>query len=59
VSGLYFAHPEAIYFGLGKIERDQVLDYHERKGMSVREVERWLAPNLNYDPAAAASDDAA
>jgi 5-methyltetrahydrofolate--homocysteine methyltransferase len=52
VSGLYFAHPEAIYFGLGKIERDQVIDYHARKGMSVAEVERWLAPNLNYDPAA-------
>jgi 5-methyltetrahydrofolate--homocysteine methyltransferase len=52
VSGLYFAHPEAIYFGLGKIERDQVLDYHVRKGMTVAEVERWLGPNLNYDPAA-------
>jgi 5-methyltetrahydrofolate--homocysteine methyltransferase len=51
VSGLYFAHPEAIYFGLGKIDRDQVLDYHARKGMTVTEVERWLAPNLNYDPA--------
>jgi 5-methyltetrahydrofolate--homocysteine methyltransferase len=50
VSGLYFAHPEAIYFGLGKIDRDQVLDYHLRKGMTVAEVERWLAPNLNYDP---------
>jgi 5-methyltetrahydrofolate--homocysteine methyltransferase len=52
VSGLYFAHPEARYFDLGKIDRDQVLDYHERKGMSVAEVERWLGPNLNYDPAA-------
>jgi 5-methyltetrahydrofolate--homocysteine methyltransferase len=50
VSGLYFAHPKAEYFGLGKIDRDQVLDYQVRKGMSVREVERWLAPNLNYDP---------
>ncbi|HEX6275839.1 MAG TPA: methionine synthase [Polyangiaceae bacterium] len=59
VSGLYFAHPKAIYFGLGKIERDQVLDYHARKGMSVAEVERWLGPNLNYDPAAAAADTAA
>jgi 5-methyltetrahydrofolate--homocysteine methyltransferase len=51
VSGLYFAHPEAIYFGLGKIDRDQVDDYHRRKGMTVAEVERWLGPNLNYDPA--------
>jgi 5-methyltetrahydrofolate--homocysteine methyltransferase len=50
VSGLYFAHPESRYFGLGKIERDQVADYHERKGMSMAEVERWLGPNLNYDP---------
>jgi 5-methyltetrahydrofolate--homocysteine methyltransferase len=50
VSGLYFAHPESRYFSLGKIERDQVVDYHKRKGMSIREVERWLGPNLNYDP---------
>jgi 5-methyltetrahydrofolate--homocysteine methyltransferase len=50
VSGLYFAHPESRYFSLGKIERDQVADYHERKGMSMAEVERWLGPNLNYDP---------
>ena len=50
VSGLYFAHPESRYFSLGKIDRDQVLDYHARKGMSVAEVERWLGPNLNYDP---------
>ncbi|WP_437913369.1 methionine synthase [Sorangium sp. So ce302] len=49
VSGLYFAHPEARYFSLGKIDRDQVVDYHERKGMTVGEVERWLGPNLNYD----------
>jgi 5-methyltetrahydrofolate--homocysteine methyltransferase len=49
VSGLYFAHPQARYFGLGRIDRDQVLDYHLRKGMTVQEVERWLAPNLNYD----------
>jgi 5-methyltetrahydrofolate--homocysteine methyltransferase len=49
VSGLYFAHPESRYFSLGKIDRDQVTDYHERKGMSVAEVERWLGPNLNYD----------
>ena len=51
VSGIYFAHPESRYFSLGKIDRDQVRDYHERKGMSVAEVERWLGPNLNYDPA--------
>ena len=49
VSGLYFAHPESRYFSLGKIERDQVVDYHKRKRMSVEEVERWLGPNLNYD----------
>jgi 5-methyltetrahydrofolate--homocysteine methyltransferase len=49
VSGLYFAHPQSRYFGLGKIDRDQVLDYRLRKGMSTAEVERWLAPNLNYD----------
>jgi 5-methyltetrahydrofolate--homocysteine methyltransferase len=51
VSGLYFAHPESRYFSLGKIDRDQVADYHKRKDMSVAEVERWLGPNLNYDPA--------
>jgi 5-methyltetrahydrofolate--homocysteine methyltransferase len=50
VSGLYFAHPQSRYFSLGKIGRDQVIDYHTRKGMTVAEVERWLAPNLNYDP---------
>ena len=51
ISGLYFAHPESRYFVLGKIDRDQVEDYHKRKGMSVAEVERWLGQNLNYDPA--------
>ena len=51
VSGLYFAHPESRYFSLGKIDRDQVADYAVRKGMSESEVERWLGPNLNYDPA--------
>ena len=51
VSGLYFAHPKSRYFSLGKIDRDQIEDYHLRKGMSVAEVERWLSPNLNYDPA--------
>ncbi|MGE0405507.1 MAG: methionine synthase [Candidatus Korobacteraceae bacterium] len=50
VSGLYFAHPESRYFDLGKIDRDQVNDYHKRKGMSVAEVERWLGQSLNYDP---------
>jgi 5-methyltetrahydrofolate--homocysteine methyltransferase len=49
VSGLYFAHPQSRYFSLGKIDRDQVLDYHERKGMTVAEVERWLGQSLNYD----------
>jgi 5-methyltetrahydrofolate--homocysteine methyltransferase len=50
VSGLYFAHPDSRYFTLGKIDRDQVADYGARKGMPVPEVERWLGPNLNYDP---------
>jgi 5-methyltetrahydrofolate--homocysteine methyltransferase len=50
VSGLYFAHPEARYFAVGKIGRDQVLDYHLRKQMSLRETERWLGPYLNYEP---------
>jgi 5-methyltetrahydrofolate--homocysteine methyltransferase len=50
VSGLYFAHPEARYFTLGKIARDQVEDYAARKGLTVREAERWLAPNLGYEP---------
>jgi 5-methyltetrahydrofolate--homocysteine methyltransferase len=50
VSGFYFAHPEARYFALGVIGRDQVKDYAGRKGMTVVEVERWLAPNLSYDP---------
>jgi 5-methyltetrahydrofolate--homocysteine methyltransferase len=51
VSGLYFSHPESFYFGVGKIERDQVEDYAARKGWSVGEAERWLAPVLNYIPA--------
>jgi len=50
VCGFYFAHPEARYFAVGKIDRDQVDDYHRRKGMDVRQVERWLRPHLNYDP---------
>jgi 5-methyltetrahydrofolate--homocysteine methyltransferase len=49
VSGFYFSHPESKYFGLGKIEKDQVEDYAKRKGMSVKEIEKWLAPNLSYD----------
>jgi 5-methyltetrahydrofolate--homocysteine methyltransferase len=51
VSGLYFAHPQSRYFSLGKIDRDQVADYSDRKKISVAEVERWLGQNLNYDPA--------
>jgi len=50
VSGLYFAHPESRYFGVGKLQRDQIEDYARRKGLSVAEVERWLAPNLAYEP---------
>jgi 5-methyltetrahydrofolate--homocysteine methyltransferase len=48
VSGLYFSHPQSKYFGLGKIEKDQVADYAQRKGMTLTEMERWLAPNLSY-----------
>ena len=58
VSGLYFSHPEAHYFGVGKIERDQVEDYARRKGWSVEEAERWLAPILNYDALAMAREAA-
>jgi 5-methyltetrahydrofolate--homocysteine methyltransferase len=54
VSGLYIAHPQAHYFGVARVERDQVEDYAARKGMAVSEVERWLAPVLNYSPAPAA-----
>jgi 5-methyltetrahydrofolate--homocysteine methyltransferase len=50
VSGWYFSHPEARYFGVGRIERDQIEDYAERKEWTVEEAERWLAPNLNYEP---------
>ncbi|MDV3239717.1 MAG: cobalamin-dependent protein, partial [Gammaproteobacteria bacterium] len=50
VSGWYFSHPEARYFGVGKINRDQVEDYARRKGMSVESAERWLAPALGYEP---------
>ena len=52
VSGLYFAHPEAKYFAVGKLGRDQVVDYARRKQMDVSAIERWLSPNLNYEPSA-------
>jgi 5-methyltetrahydrofolate--homocysteine methyltransferase len=52
VSGIYLAHPEARYFNLGRVGRDQVEDYARRKGMPVAEIERWLGPSLSYDPAA-------
>ena len=48
VSGFYFSHPDARYFAVGKIGRDQVADVARRKGMSIEEVERWLAPVLDY-----------
>jgi len=51
VSGLYFAHSDAKYFAVGKLGRDQLLDYHLRKGMTLQEAERWLGPYLNYEPA--------
>ncbi len=50
VSGFYFSHPDSAYFGIGRIGKDQVEDYAARKGMSVEDVERWLAPNLGYTP---------
>ena len=58
VSGLYLAHPAATYFGVGKIGRDQVQDMAARTGTPFEDVERWLAPNLGYDPAAAATSAA-
>lgn len=54
ISGLYFAHPESRYFSLGRIDRDQVADYAARKGMTLAEAERWLGPNLFYEPVAEA-----
>jgi 5-methyltetrahydrofolate--homocysteine methyltransferase len=51
VSGLYFSHPESAYFGVGRIDRDQVVDYARRKGWSIERCEKWLAPILAYDPA--------
>ena len=50
VSGFYFSHPEAKYFAVGKIDRDQLESYARRKGISIEEAERWLAPNLGYEP---------
>ncbi|HEY5297034.1 MAG TPA: methionine synthase [Verrucomicrobiae bacterium] len=50
VSGLYFAHPDSKYFAVGKLGRDQLLEYHLRKGMTLQEIERWLGPWLNYEP---------
>ena len=49
VCGWYFAHPQSKYFGIGKIEKDQVVDYANRKGMAMDDVERWLRPVLEYD----------
>jgi 5-methyltetrahydrofolate--homocysteine methyltransferase len=54
VSGFYFSHPQAHYFGVGQIDRDQVASYAQRKGWTIAEAERWLAPNLGYEPGAAA-----
>ncbi|MEC9179084.1 MAG: vitamin B12 dependent-methionine synthase activation domain-containing protein, partial [Pseudomonadota bacterium] len=48
VSGLYFSHPDSAYFGVGKINRDQVVDYAERKGMTLEICEKWMAPILSY-----------
>ena len=50
VSGYYLSHPQARYFGVGKIGRDQAEDYARRKGVAVEEAERWLSPNLAYAP---------
>jgi 5-methyltetrahydrofolate--homocysteine methyltransferase len=59
VSGFYYSHPKAHYFGVGKIDRDQVASYAQRKGFTVSEAERWLAPILGYDPDARDAADAA
>jgi 5-methyltetrahydrofolate--homocysteine methyltransferase len=50
VSGYYFAHPEAAYFGIGRINADQIADYAARKGQPIQTTERWLASNLGYEP---------
>jgi 5-methyltetrahydrofolate--homocysteine methyltransferase len=54
VSGWYFSHPDARYLAVGRIDQDQIVDYARRKGMTVAEIERWLAPNLGYEPEVAA-----
>jgi 5-methyltetrahydrofolate--homocysteine methyltransferase len=59
VSGLYFAHPESKYFAVGKLDRDQLLDYHVRKRMALQEAERWLGPYLNYEPGPAVANSPA
>jgi 5-methyltetrahydrofolate--homocysteine methyltransferase len=59
VSGFYFSHPQAHYFGVGQIDRDQVASYAQRKGWTLAEAERWLAPNLGYEPDATEAADAA
>jgi 5-methyltetrahydrofolate--homocysteine methyltransferase len=59
VSGFYFSHPQAHYFGVGQIDRDQAASYAQRKGWTLAEAERWLAPNLGYEPDAGATADAA
>jgi len=59
VSGLYFAHPDSHYFGVGKVERDQVEDYAARKGWTIAETERWLSPVLNYDRQSVTANEAA
>jgi 5-methyltetrahydrofolate--homocysteine methyltransferase len=56
VCGLYIAHPECHYFGIGKIDRDQIADYARRKGWTVAEAERWLAQSLDYDPTPVLAD---
>jgi 5-methyltetrahydrofolate--homocysteine methyltransferase len=53
VSGLYFSHPQAKYFNVGRLGRDQIESYAKRKGKRIEEVEKWLGPGLAYDPAAA------
>jgi 5-methyltetrahydrofolate--homocysteine methyltransferase len=55
VSGLFLAHPQSRYFQVGRVDRDQVLDYQRRKGLDLRTVERWLSPVLNYEPEAETS----
>jgi 5-methyltetrahydrofolate--homocysteine methyltransferase len=51
VSGFYFSHPQSSYFAVGRVGTDQVEDYARRKGAGLEETERWLAPNLAYEPA--------